>query len=175
MYLSKNHLLAQAQLLSLVLVTPAMDGLLLLLLLSASAVPSSAADDSGLLPLLLLLLPLLLAAMLPLLLLAFCARATAAKAALISSEDEVTVTLGSCGSLGSLLLGLGSSSGKESGKNSSWKPKPAGRQTDTPASLTTQTTTTILSGTKHFSSSSLVYTLTVVSGSPPQRQPQGAT
>jgi hypothetical protein len=103
---------------------PAIDGLLLL---SASAAPSSAADDSGLLPLLLLLLPLLLPAVTLLLLLLplFCARATAAKAALISSGDEVTVTLGSCGSLDSLLLGLGSSSGKESGKNSSWNPKPA--------------------------------------------------
>jgi len=77
----------------------------------------------------LLLLPLegltLLLLLLLLLLRLCCGFATAWNAALISSGEDVTVTLGSVGSLGSLLAALGCSSGKESGKNSSWMARPA--------------------------------------------------
>lgn len=107
-----------SQVLSLLLVAPASARGLPppVSVLSAAAVLSSGAAGCAVALLLLLLEGLTL---LLLLLALCCGFATAWNAALISSGEDVTVTLGSVGSLGSLLAALGCSSGRESGKNSS--------------------------------------------------------
>jgi hypothetical protein len=91
----------------------------LLSVLAAAVSPPADAAPTGvaapLLLLVLLLLPLLSAAVFD----------TLSNARLISSVDDVTVTFGSCGPLGVRAAISSSSSGMESGKSSSCKPRPA--------------------------------------------------